>query len=177
VLEARNIPVGCFRCAEAPGTSCALGELSPDGKLLTITSFDPLKGRGRILKTVETDPAATYDMSLTPDGSMLGFIRREEREPHIRLFSLTGGKDRDISVKSTERLSCLEHADGKAFHCGGIGSQEGASLLRIDMDGRGQVLWRQKNASHAWGAPSPDGRHLAFSAQFINSNLWMVEGF
>jgi hypothetical protein len=45
------------------------------------------------------------------------------------------------------------------------------------MEGRAQILWRQKGSSLTWGMPSPDGRHLAFSGSVINSNLWMVEGF
>jgi Tol biopolymer transport system component/predicted Ser/Thr protein kinase len=176
VLEAKNMGLLSLRCTVAPATFCAMGESSPDGKLLTITSFDPLKGRGRILKTVETDPTAAYDWALFPDGSKLAFIRRGEREAHIRLFSLAGGKDQEISVKAWGSLQNLEYTDGKAFYCGS-GSPEGATLLRIDMEGHAQVLWRQKGSSFIWGAPSPDRRHLAFSEQFQNSNLWMVEGF
>jgi Tol biopolymer transport system component len=175
VLEGKNMPNPWLHCTEAPATFCAIGESSPDGKQLTITSFDPLKGRGRILKTIETDPTASYDWALFPDGSKLAFIRREELEAHIRLFSLTGGEDREIGVKAWGNLHSLEYSDGKAFYCGS-GSPEGATLLRIDMEGRAQVLWRQKGSSFIWGAPSPDGRHLAFSEQFQNSNLWMVEG-
>jgi hypothetical protein len=28
-----------------------------------------------------------------------------------------------------------------------------------------------------WAVPSPDGRHLAISADTSNSNAWMLEGF
>jgi len=89
---------------------------------------------------------------------------------------MTDGKDQEISVKAWGSLHSLEYSDGKAYYCGS-GSPEGAALLRIDMEGHVQVLWRQKGAAVIWGAPSPDGRHLAFSEQSQNSNLWMVEGF
>jgi hypothetical protein len=93
------------------------------------------------------------------------------------LFSLNGGKDQEINVKGWGRLQNLEiSADGKAFYSGST-SPEGATLLRIDMEGRAQVLWRQKGSPMTWGMASPDGRHLAFSGSVQNSNLWMVEGF
>ena len=177
VLEGKNSPNPWFLCTMAPATFCAVGELSTDGKLLTITSFDPLKGRGRILKTIETDPTAEYDWRLAPDGSKLAFMRRDEPEAHIRLFSLTGGKDQEIAVKGGGKFQSLEYsADGKAFYCGSA-SPEGATLFRVDMEGRAQVLWRQKGASVTWGVASPDGQHIAIPAMFQNSSLWMVEGF
>jgi Tol biopolymer transport system component len=177
VLEGKNSPNPWFLCTMAPATFCAVGELSQDRKLLTITSFDPLKGRGRILKTIETDPAASYDWRLSPDGSRLAFTRRGEREAHIRLFSLAGGKDQEITVKGWGNLQATGYsADGKAFYSSST-SPEAATLLRIDMEGRVRVLWRQKGPSVIWGVPSPDGQHLAIPALFPNSNLWMVEDF
>ncbi len=177
VLEGKNSPNPWFLCTTAPATFCAVGELSPDGKLLTITSFDPLKGRGRILKTIETDPAASYDWRLSPDGSKLAFTRRGEREAHIRLFSLVGGKDQEITVKGWGSLQATGYsADGKAFYSSST-SPQAATLLRIDMEGRVRVLWRQKGPSLIWGVPSPDGQHLAIPALFPSSNLWMVEDF
>jgi eukaryotic-like serine/threonine-protein kinase len=177
VLEGKNSPNPWFLCTTAPATFCAVGELSPDRKLLTITSFDPLKGRGRILKTIGTDPTASYDWRLSPDGSRLAFTRRGEREAHIRLFSLACGKDQEITVKGWGNLQATGYAaDGKAFYSSST-SPEAATLLRIDMEGRVRVLWRQKGPSVIWGVPSPDGRHLAIPALFPNSNLWMVEDF
>ena len=177
ILEGKNALLPCFDCTMAPAAFCAVGEFSPDLKLLTITSFDPLKGRGRVLKEIKTEQGAFYDWTLTPDGSKLAFMRREEREGHIRVFSLTGGNDQEITVQGWGRLQNLEaSADGKAFYSGSI-SPEGAILLRIDMEGRAQVLWRQKGTLLTWAMPSPDGRRLAFSGAARNTNLWMVEGF
>jgi Tol biopolymer transport system component len=177
VLRGENLQNPFFVCAPAPAAFCAIGERSPDGKSLTITRFDPLKGRGRILKTIETDPNAEYDWGLSPDGSKLAFLRREEPKGHIRLFSLTGGSDQDITVRGWGRLQNLEHsADGKSFYCGST-LPDGSALLRIDLEGRAQILWRQQGIQATYAAPSPDGRHLAFSAVVNNSNIWMVEGF
>jgi hypothetical protein len=177
VLEGKNMPNPPFQCTMAPGALCAVAERSPDRRLLTITTFDPLKGRGRILKTIDTDPTGEYDWGLNPDGSKLAFVRREEPEGHIRLFSLTGGNDQEITVKGWGRLQNLTYSsDGKSFYCGST-SPDGAALLRVDLEGRAQVLWRDQATRVIWGASSPDGRHLAFSAVVNNSNIWMVEGF
>jgi Tol biopolymer transport system component/predicted Ser/Thr protein kinase len=177
VLEGRNTANPVFHCTIAPATFCAVGEFSADLKLLTITSFDPLKGRGLVLKTIETEPSARYDWTLTPEGSKLAFLKRGEGEARIRLFSLSGGSDEEITVKGWGCLLNLESSpDGRTFYCGST-SPEAATLLRVDMEGRAQILWRQKGSSLTWGMPSPDGRHLAFSGSVINSNLWMVEGF
>jgi WD40 repeat protein len=144
---------------------------------LTITSFDPFKGRGSVLKTIETDPTVAYDWDLAPDGSKLAIYRVGEAEARVRLISLDGGEDRESAVKGWGDLQSIDWSpDGKAFYCGSV-SQEGATLLRIDLQGHAWVLWHQKGATATWAPPSPDGRHLAVLGQIVNSNLWMLEGF
>jgi Tol biopolymer transport system component len=178
VLEGNNMQNPFFLCAPAPAAYCAIGERKPDGKLLTITRIDPIKGRVEILRAIETDPAAEYDWGISPDGATLAFLRRDEPVGHIRLFSLTGGSDQDITVKGWGRLQNLAYAaDGKSFYCCGSRSPEGAPLLRIDLEGRARVLWRQRGTDTTYAAPAPDRGHLALSAVVNTNNIWMVEGF
>jgi serine/threonine protein kinase/Tol biopolymer transport system component len=175
VLDAKNFHA--LRCTKAPASFCAVGELSPDNKSLTITSLDPFKGRGRILKTVETDPAATYDWDLARDGSKLAFYKQREAEAHIRVLSLDGGRDREIALKGGGSLMNIDwSANGEVLYCGSV-SPEAATPLSIDMEGHVQVLWTQKGAPSIYGVPSPDGRRLATVGQIVNRNRWMVEGF
>jgi Tol biopolymer transport system component/DNA-binding winged helix-turn-helix (wHTH) protein len=175
VLEVKNM--SGLRCARAPATFCVVGEMSPDNKLLTITGFDPLKGRGPVLKTIQTDPTVGYTWDLAPDGSKLAVYKAGEAEAHVRLLSLNGGKDREITVKGWGGLQTMDWShDGKVLYCGSV-SPEAATLLRIDMQGRAQVLWRQKGTNQTYGIPSPDGRRLAIMGYITNSNQWMVEGF
>jgi hypothetical protein len=67
---------------------------------------------------------------------------------------------------------------------------QGSALLRIDLQGNGQVLWQGKGSIAPWGAnldigmggapwavPSPDGRHLAIYTSDVNANMWMMENF
>jgi Tol biopolymer transport system component len=58
VLETRT--GSDFRCARAPASLCVVSELSRDGKQLTLTAFDPLKGRGKLLRTMRNDLANLF---------------------------------------------------------------------------------------------------------------------
>jgi hypothetical protein len=79
-----------------PASLCVLVEESQDQKQLTLTAFDPLKGRGNVLRRIEKDPTASFawGYGLSPDGTTFALSRSGEPEIHIRLLSLSGGSDR-----------------------------------------------------------------------------------
>jgi hypothetical protein len=144
-----------------------------------ITAFDPLQGRGKVLRTIENDPSHTYDQEdLSPDGSTLAISRGGEPEIHIRLLLLSGGSDREITVKGWPNITGLDRSlDGNGFYCGSS-SPQGHTLLYVDLKGNVRVLWQYKAGGRAiWGTPSPDGRYLAILGEVMNSNVWMIEGF
>ena len=186
VLETHNL--SDFKCAQAPATLGVVEERSLDNKFLTVTAFDPVKGRGRVLTTLPTDPSVNYYATPSPDGAHLAFLKEGEAEGHIQLLALDGHPERDIRVKGWPGFTTLGWApDGKGMYCGTIRSQR-ATLLHVDLDGKAQVLWEQRGAfgdsgqpgptpSAIWGEPSPDGRHLAIMAATADSNLWMMENF
>jgi len=176
VLETRNEDE--FECARAPATLCVLLDAREDQKQLTITAFDPLKGRGRLLRTVEKDHTAGVCYGLSPDGSTFAISIDGEAEIHIRLLALSGGSDREITVKGWPNITGLDWSpDGKALYCGSV-SPQGGTLLYVDLKGNAQVVWRCKAAGGlVYGLPSPDGRYLAILVEDLNSNVWMVEGF
>jgi Tol biopolymer transport system component len=152
--------------------------MSQDRKQLVIVTFDPQKGRGQVLRTIEIDPSHTdYAAALSPDGSTFAISRPGEPEIHIRLLSLSGGSDREIRVKDWPIITGLDwSADGKGFYCGSH-SPQGNTLLYADLKGNVRVLWQSKGGGGEWGAPSPDGRYLAIQAAVTNSNVWMVADF
>jgi Tol biopolymer transport system component len=177
VLETQNFLE--FRCARAPANLCVIFETSQDRKQMTITAFDPLKRRGKVLRTIENDPLHTYDQQeISPDGSTLAISRGGEPEIHIRLLSLSGGAESEITVKGWPNITGLDRSpDGKGFYCGSS-SPQGHTLLYVDLKGNVRVLWQYKAGGYAiWGMPSPDGRYLAILGEVINSNVWMIEGF
>lgn len=176
VLEMQN---SNFFCGRAPASRCVISELSQDQKQLVITAFDPLKGRGKVLRTIKQDLSNGYGGgALSPDGSTVAISGIAEPEIHIRLLSLSGGSDRDITVKGWPNISGLDwSADGKGLYCGSV-SPQGNTLLYVDLKGNARVLWQYTGGdSVVWGIPSPDGRYLAIMGAVINSNVWMIEGF
>ncbi|MGA7414961.1 MAG: hypothetical protein WBW33_31115, partial [Bryobacteraceae bacterium] len=173
VLETRN-PVD-LGCAHRPTSLCVISEPSPDRKQLVITAFDPLKGRGKVLRTIDQDPSHTYNhASLSPDGSKVAISRELEAEIRIRLLSLSGTADREIAVKGWPDITGLGWSlDGKGLYCGSS-SARACTLLYVDMDGNARVLWQHKGGgTEIRGVPSPDGRFLAIQGAVINSNVWM----
>jgi Tol biopolymer transport system component len=94
------------------------------------------------------------------------------------LLSLSGGSDREITLKGWPNITGLDWStDGKGLYCGSISAQ-GSTLLYVDLKGNARVLWQYKGGSgNIWGLPSPDGRYLAIRGDVTNSNVWMVEGF
>jgi eukaryotic-like serine/threonine-protein kinase len=168
VLEARHWVY--FACARAPASLCVILETSQDKKQLTVTAFDPLKGRDRVLRTIQYDHFP--GMGLSPDGTMFAISKSGEAEIHIRLLSLSGGPDREITVKGWPNLTSLDWSpDGKALYCGTM-SPQARTLLYVDLRGNARVLWQYKGIGRRiWGVPSPDGRYLAIRGDVANSNV------
>jgi DNA-binding winged helix-turn-helix (wHTH) protein/Tol biopolymer transport system component len=175
VFETRNRVD--FKCPFSPGTLCVLDEMNPDARSFSVTAFDPVKGRGRMLMKLPRDSAYIVYATPSPDGSRFASLKLGEAEGHIRLLAPDGQLERDIKVKGWPGFFTLAWApDGKAMYCGTV-SRHDATLLRVDLNGNAQVLWQQKGAVLIFGEPSRDGRHLAIYAWMMDSNLWMVENF
>lgn len=167
------------QCAGKPANLCVVVEWKEDGKQFTVTAFDPLKGRGKLLRTIEhVDGPANH--ALAPDGSTFAVAITGGHDAHIRFLSLTGGTDREVGIKGWPNTTSMAWAaDGKALYCG-TASAEGAALLRVDLKGAAQVLWHSKEVggdSFLGAVPSPDGRYLAINGGTRNSNAWMIEGY
>jgi eukaryotic-like serine/threonine-protein kinase len=176
VLETRNLVDA--DCASTPASLCILLEDSQDRKQLIITAFDPLKGRGKVLRTIPQDLSRAFATALSPNGSTLAIAPVAEPEISIRLLSLSGGSDRKITLKSWPNFSGIAWSpDGKGFYCGSL-ARSGNTLLYVDLNGNAQVLWQHRSpSSRIWGIPSRDGRYLAILGDVTNSNIWMLEGF
>jgi Tol biopolymer transport system component len=171
ILEGRS--VRGLKCTKSPAVFCAIGERSADAKRLTVTAFDPLRGRTRVLYTGDFE--GNIDLcDLTLDGSELAISRWDNRETPIRLVSLPGGASREITVKGHVH-SMVWSADGKGLYCGTIPP---LALLYVDTKGRADMIWQQKGGwGFTVGIPSRDGRRLAIMGASAESNAWLIEGF
>jgi len=156
-----------------------LSEVSEDEKRFTLTAIDPVKGRGKVLRTVEREgPDRYYPWGLSPDGTSFAISKYEEPEIRIRLLSITGGSDRDITVKGWPNIIGLDwSADGKGLYVGSASSQ-GSTLLYVNLEPNARVVWQVKGIpGDIRGIASPDGRYLAIGRQLAESSVWMLENF
>jgi serine/threonine protein kinase len=171
--------VGHYNCARAPASLCVVVEPTPDEKHLTLTALDPLKGRGNVLRTIEKEPGANYFNSrLSFDGSTFAIPINGKAGSHIRLISIPGGPDREITLKGWPNVSAVEWSpDSKGLYCGSA-SNEGRTLFYVDLKGNTRVLWQSKEGvGTVFGLPSPDGRYIAVEATAFHSTVWMLAGF
>src|SRR5215831_17412472 len=100
-------------CATAPASLCVVSEVSQDSNQFILTAY-PLKGRGKLLRTIRKDPTANFGGKISPDGTTFALSRGGDREIHIRLLSLSGGPDREFTVRGWPSLTGLDwSADGK----------------------------------------------------------------
>ena len=165
------------RCARAPATLCLMGEQTEDLKQVVFTAFDPVKGRGREVTRITTDPRFQYNWDLSPDGSQIA-IAFPAGENRIRLLPVAGGGSRDLVVNGWSGFNEGPDwtPDGKGFYVSSS-SPRGVTLLHIDLTGKQSIVWDQKGGLQTWGVPSPDGRHLAIMGHTMDSNVWMIENF
>ena len=134
---------------------------------MMISAFDPVKGRGKTLRTIEKDPSVHgFGSALSPDGVTFAIAKGFGTEIRIRLLSLTGGSDHEITVRGWQNLAGFGlywAPDQKGFYCSSVSPQVN-TLLYVDLKGNARVLWQYKAAVSGgsfFGIPSPDGHFLA----------------
>jgi eukaryotic-like serine/threonine-protein kinase len=191
VLTARVPQYGSYHdpvCARAPATLCVITEEAEDHKHLVFTAFDPVKGRDHEFTRFDSSSGGAYDWDLSPDGRRMAVLRVSENRIHI--VPLDGGSPHDIAVKNGSALQTVNWtSDGSGLFASSA-TPQGSALLRIDLQGNGQLLWHRKGSIAPWGAnldigmggapwavPSPDGRHLAIYTSDVNANMWIMENF
>ena len=77
VLEMRNWLN--YGCARAPASLCAILEENQDEKNLVVTALDPLRGRGKVLRTIQKEPRAHLTgAALSPDGTTFAISSSDE---------------------------------------------------------------------------------------------------
>ncbi len=177
VLEGKGMDY--FACSKGPHSLCVMTEPSADHKQITITAFDPFRGSRRVLTTIATDPAREYRFGLMPDGSRVAVVTPSSTTGAVRLISLSGGKERQITVKGWGGLNTVDWSqDGKLMFISSQ-SSNGPTLLSVDLEGNAHPLWQPKGSlgSWTWAIPSPDGQHLALMGATLDGNVWMIEDF
>jgi len=164
-------------CAKPPSELCLIVEPSDDRKQVTVSTLDPVHGRGPELARFDLDLKEDgWPFELSPDGTRLAAVPSPEGP--IYILSLRGQATQQVHVKGWSNLRWLSWAaDGKSLFVYSGNRQERA-LLHVDLHGNAHFLWQNPGAyGEAAAKPSPDGRHLAMSGRTLNSNIWIIENF
>ena len=127
---------------------------------------------------IERNPAsAPPQWDLSPDGSRIAVGMYNANEGRIRIIPVTGAPPYDIVVEGWAGIVYVDWSpDGKALYVSSR-STAGTALLRVDLQGRAQRLWAERDPYSVPGTPSPDGRHLLLARWNLQGNVWMIEGF
>jgi len=179
VLEGRGI--SGLACARSPATLCVFSEETPDRKQLIFSALDPAKGRGKgLTRVLLKQPGILHAWDLSGDGSRIALTQYDYREDRVQILPLGRREPREIKVRGWRGLDQPSWAaDGKGLFVAAMAGL-GATILIVDLQGRGQVVWRQRFPIidyPARGVPSPDGRHLAVFAVSADRNVWLLENF
>ena len=165
-------------CARPPSNLCVVAEATEDLKDMTVTAFDPVKGRGSELArfTLDEPPFQGELLSyLSPDGSRLA-ISRSPRGP-IEIHSLRGQHTITIPTTGLDSLGYIKwSADGKGLFVS-THKQGVLEILHLDLRGKATVIWKCNQPWTCSANPSPDGRHLAIREVEQNANIFMIENF
>jgi eukaryotic-like serine/threonine-protein kinase len=164
-------------CAKAPSRVCVVDEPSDDHKQAITTAFDPVTGRGPEVARHNVDPKQPLGFSaISPDGSRIAYTTTFAGPIYIQ--SLRGQPTSKIEVKGWTSLYNLTwSADATAIFVS-ADIRGGKALLRVDLQGKVNVLWEDTGAiGETIAVPSSDGRHLGMQSWTASGNMWVLENF
>ena len=163
-------------CTRSSSERCAVAEPSADGRQVTLTAFDPVKGRDSEILRLNLDPSVSFwAMDLSPDGKQIAAIRSPDGP--IELFSSRGKATGSIRPQGLTRIQFIRWAaNGRGLYIttGELGARV---LWHVDLQGRARLLWKNRGGNWALGVPSPDGRYLAIENSDESQNMWIMENF
>jgi Tol biopolymer transport system component len=172
-IAKRNALIVCARSSNL----CAIAEPADDNRQVTVTTLDPLRGRGpQLARFSPSLPNDNWWFDLSPDGTRIAALPGPANL--IYILSLRGQAIKQIHVKGWTNLQSLSWtADGKGLFVFASNRQE-RTLLHVDLHGNAHFLWDNPGSyGEATTVASPDGRHLAMFGWTQNSNIWMIENF
>ena len=176
VLEIPRDTITDFLCPYQPANPCVLGGWE-HGQLI-FSAVDSIHGRGNAIARTKMGKPGMLDWCLTNDASRIAIVSPDQLPEKIRILDLRNGTERDVQLpKGWKIWNQSWAADGSAVFATAQ-STSGYFIARIDPDGKTHVLLdRGRNQWLGRPTPSPDGRHLAFSQQTFEANVWLVENF
>jgi hypothetical protein len=164
-----------IRCPSNAGMAapCILAEA--DSGDVVFTSFDPVR-RERIKEVYRVHTVASkFFWDLSPDGLQLAYGEFSFKSDGITVFSLEDGRMIPVSGTPKARLSSLSWSiEGQNLFVTTSSAQE-SILWRVPLQGQAELLRKQTGRWISNPRPSPDGLHLAYDVQTVDSNVWLIQ--
>jgi eukaryotic-like serine/threonine-protein kinase len=162
-----------FHCGGLPGSPCVLCEM--DHGNAVFTEFDPVRGRGREVARVKGEGLLPWNLSR--DGTAIAFTASSDSTPTIRIISTRGGAPKRVTLdRPIGVLNIAWAADGQSWFVVSRTSESDWRLTRVKIDGTTvSLIPRQQWMYDA--AASPDGKHVAYTSNTVDGNIWLLEDF
>jgi eukaryotic-like serine/threonine-protein kinase len=151
-----------------------------EGKDIVFYKLDPTRGIGDQLGKLEAPPRRLDNWDISPDGSRVALVGGADMyQGRVEVLSFPDRAWHEVPVEPGWGIfqSIAWTADGEGFYVTSVlpGS---FGLLHISLTGKVSPLFRNSGLQWMWGpVPSPDGKYLAFQAQTVDRNVWMLENF
>jgi eukaryotic-like serine/threonine-protein kinase len=165
--------VAQFRCAVPPATRCVLS--TSDGAETVFTEFDPLRGTGSELARVSAGKLPVWDLSF--DATRVAIIP-DGPTAIIRTLSLEDRSIHDTTLdRALQGASVAWTADGTGWLVIGLSAKdEEWNLYHVAESGKTTRLLPKQMWMYS-AVTSPDGRHVAYTSNTVDANVWLLEDF
>jgi serine/threonine protein kinase/Tol biopolymer transport system component len=166
-----------FRCPTRPAASCILGRWEK-GEVI-FSRLDSARDVGKEIvrtKLSDRDNYVTWDISA--DGARIALAFFDAPAVKIRILDLKGASQRDLLLPAGWGIWDVAWASNGESLLVAAQTKNGYFLATLGFDGKTHVLLdRGRNLWLSYLKPSPDGRHLFFTQQSFEHNLWLLENF
>jgi Tol biopolymer transport system component len=166
-----------FRCPTRAAASCILGRWEKDEVIFSW--LDSVRDAGKEIvrtKLSDRDNYVTWDIS--PDGSRIALAFFEAPVVKIRILDLKSASQRDLLLPAGWGVWDVAWSSNGDSLLLAAQTANGYFLATFALDGKSHVLLdRGCNQWLSYLKPSPDGRHLFFTQQSFEHNLWLLENF
>lgn len=152
---------------------CLIGRV--EKQELVFYQLDPQKGQGPELARTEVgNPGQFMVWNLSHDGTQIAVSGSSKLERRVRILNLSSHTQYDISTPWWVEGLCWS-ADGKMLYATAQGDE--FVLAWVSLDGKSKVLAHKAIPWYISPVASPDGRTLAYTEQFSESDLVLLEHF
>ncbi|HEX6853100.1 MAG TPA: hypothetical protein VF139_17020, partial [Candidatus Polarisedimenticolaceae bacterium] len=144
-----------------------------EGKLV-FSTFDPVTGSGRPIASLDARNPAERQWDLSPDGLRIAVWDGDRGA--VTILVPSNGELRTLTTEKLLNFGAFWTSSSDALLVSGWKGDR-SIVLRMDMEGKTQVLLEATGMFRVGVVPSPDGKRLACMAGSLNSNAWLLENF